>query len=1300
MRTGLVGAIALLVSAASMPSAEAQTPPPAPVLVAPANGAALVQPIGLQWAPVVDPDGPIGSYTWQVSTTSTFGSVIASGSNNFDGDVPLPTRASLSGLANGSYFWRVKAAQDQGAAGFFDSPWSATGNFSITGLGPAPGTPTITAPTQTSFHPYEFFDIVWSAAPGAHYYLLEADDDAGFSHPITLSGGPQKVFGTKFHAGWGNEIPNVFYRVRAVSADNVWGRPSATLTVHITNAAPVAAAPTPVSPASGATIQLPFVFDWTDTTFPNGYDVDIDDEPNFLGTVGVLLVTGITRSDYMVVQDPLVEHINRIPPGNYFWRVRAVHGSVTGPWSAGKAFTVAASPATPPGFELFWILTDPGSVQAGNSTAARIALNMPAPAGGAVVKVASDLPGVEVPTGTVTIPAGSTDAVVAPVTTSLVSGATLGTLRAAYGLSWQQNSIGEWQSLWGADLAAERVVGGSTVTGTVTLLGPAPAGGMEVRLLSSDTSLARPPASVVIPAGETGASFSVTTSPVSQPTRIVLECGTPSEGYQAPGTWLVLLPSGSPAPPPALSTLTLSPPAVPGDGAGTGTVTLTAPAPAGGMLIKISGSMEGDVVVPIPSEITVPAGSLSASFPITPPPVARSHWVLIQASEWPLGMLHARTLRVDPGPPGLSDPWAIDVRPNQLIGGETARGTVGLRVPAPPGGEVVSLVSSDSSVAQVPASVTVAAGNSTASFDVTTSSVVTGASASVTGTAKGVSKTAWIYTGPDPNAPLQLLSITPSVSGTTGGNPINTTLFMNKAAPAGGAVVPLSSSNPAAAQVPASVTVPAGLGFASFNITTSPVTVDTPVTITGTFGLTQTTTITVLAPPPAPPGFNSPTANAADTGGDGNGFETTPSNAQGDDAANAVDNNSGTGTGTSCTSSGKDRHRFYNYGFSVPSGVTINGIEVRLDARADSTANAPMMCVQLSWDGGVTWTAAKATGTLGTSMATFTLGSQTDTWGRAWSAGELGNASFRARVIDVSSSTSRDFFLDWIAVRVTTSTPASDTTPPTVSITSPTAGSTVSGTVAISAMASDNVGVTKVDFLVDGALLSSDTTSPYSATWNTTTAANGSHTLTAKAFDAANNQTTSAPVGVTVNNAPPPPDTTPPTVSITSPAAGATVSGTITISATASDNVGVTKVDFLVDGALLSTDTTAPYSAPWNTTTATNGSHTLSARAFDAANNQTTSAPVGVTVSNTAAPTLTVTATGRGGERVSSSPAGIDVAVGQTQSASFAAGTSITLSATNGRDVIWSGICSSNGQKARTCTFTLNANASETANVQ
>jgi len=93
-------------------------------------------------------------------------------------------------------------------------------------------------------------------------------------------------------------------------------------------------------------------------------------------------------------------------------------------------------------------------------------------------------------------------------------------------------------------------------------------------------------------------------------------------------------------------------------------------------------------------------------------------------------------------------------------------------------------------------------------------------------------------------------------------------------------------------------------------------------------------------------------------------------------------------------------------------------------------------------------------------------------------------------------------------------------------------------------------------------------------------------------------------------------DTTAPTTSITAPANGATVSGTTSVTASASDNVGVTKVEFYLDGALKSTSTASPYSWSWDTTTAANGSHSLVSKAYDAANNVGTSATVTVTVSN------------------------------------------------------------------------------------
>jgi hypothetical protein len=96
-------------------------------------------------------------------------------------------------------------------------------------------------------------------------------------------------------------------------------------------------------------------------------------------------------------------------------------------------------------------------------------------------------------------------------------------------------------------------------------------------------------------------------------------------------------------------------------------------------------------------------------------------------------------------------------------------------------------------------------------------------------------------------------------------------------------------------------------------------------------------------------------------------------------------------------------------------------------------------------------------------------------------------------------------------------------------------------------------------------------------------------------------------------------DITLPTTSITAPANGATVSGVVNVTANASDNVGVTKVEFWLDGALKSTDTTSPYAWSWDTATATNGSHSIVSKAYDAALNVGTSATVSVTVSNAAA---------------------------------------------------------------------------------
>jgi hypothetical protein len=168
-------------------------------------------------------------------------------------------------------------------------------------------------------------------------------------------------------------------------------------------------------------------------------------------------------------------------------------------------------------------------------------------------------------------------------------------------------------------------------------------------------------------------------------------------------------------------------------------------------------------------------------------------------------------------------------------------------------------------------------------------------------------------------------------------------------------------------------------------------------------------------------GFVAPTANAPVTSGagDNNGFEVNAAAASTVDGVFATDANSGTTTSTSCTDAGKDKHDFFTYNLTLPSSAAIKGIEVRLDARVSGVANAPKMCVQLSWNGGATWTTPKSTATLTTTTAAYVLGGSADNWGRTWLSADLSNTSFRLRIINVAASVQRTFSLDGVAVRVT-----------------------------------------------------------------------------------------------------------------------------------------------------------------------------------------------------------------------------------------------------------------------------------------
>jgi len=169
-------------------------------------------------------------------------------------------------------------------------------------------------------------------------------------------------------------------------------------------------------------------------------------------------------------------------------------------------------------------------------------------------------------------------------------------------------------------------------------------------------------------------------------------------------------------------------------------------------------------------------------------------------------------------------------------------------------------------------------------------------------------------------------------------------------------------------------------------------------------------------------GFKSCTvgSNAADTGGDGNGYELSPGNACADDAASATDTSTGTSNSTSCADAGKDRHRFWDFALGIPASVTsVDGIQVQADAGMNNNGGTNNLCVELSWNGGASWTAPKSFDMQVSTITTYTLGAATDTWGRTWTGANLSNANFRVRNTDASSQPNKSYLLEFLAVQVT-----------------------------------------------------------------------------------------------------------------------------------------------------------------------------------------------------------------------------------------------------------------------------------------
>ncbi|HSI74133.1 MAG TPA: hypothetical protein VK934_13230 [Fimbriimonas sp.] len=365
---------------------------------------------------------------------------------------------------------------------------------------------------------------------------------------------------------------------------------------------------------------------------------------------------------------------------------------------------------------------------AGLNTRVTVTLSAAAPVGGKVVDLSADSALAPVP-ATVTVPAGATTAFVtfkANKTGAPVLVTVTGTLDA---VSKTDTITVQPPKPVTFAVSPQTVVGGSStvINATVTLSQTAPTGGVVVSATSGSPNLIMP-GTVTVLAGQTSVSFTIGHKTVTSQ-KIV------NANVQTGTTKLSKVITINP---PSVSVIDLSAPQMLG-GAGasvTGTLTLNAPAPSAGVNVTLTKDV--NVITMSPTTVNIPSGATQGTFTITAPnAVSTDATVTITATTGGVGK--TKTFKVIA--PKLSTA-AVD--PTTVVGGSgtTVTFTVTLTGPAPTGGMVVSLGSSNSAIASMPASVTVLAGQTTASVTVTHSHPSSQTNVTLSGTLNGVTKNA------------------------------------------------------------------------------------------------------------------------------------------------------------------------------------------------------------------------------------------------------------------------------------------------------------------------------------------------------------------------------------------------------------------------------------------------------------------------------------------------------------------------------------------------------------------------------
>lgn len=354
----------------------------------------------------------------------------------------------------------------------------------------------------------------------------------------------------------------------------------------------------------------------------------------------------------------------------------------------------------------------PSTVAGLSTSTGSVYLNGPAGPVGVLVGLSSNSKLVSVPSS-MSIPAGQSSGtfVATPVQVTKTSTATI-----------SANLLGITESavltlapdgLLSVSVSPSTVNGGVLAVGTASLIGIAPKGGVTVQLSSSNTSAVSVPGSVKVPEGSISSTFSVKTMGVPSVKTVSI---TGKSGATTATTSITVEP-------PVLLSLVVNPTSVGGGASSTGTVTISGSAPSGGLPILLS-SNTGSATVP--AKVSIPAGKSSITFTIKTSAVSTATTAKVTGSL--NGNSDSATLMI--GPTTLV---SITLNPTNLEGGKSSNATVSINAPAPAGGLKIS-ISSDSSVATVPSSVTIPAGKTSASFTIPTKKVTSSSTARVTAT--------------------------------------------------------------------------------------------------------------------------------------------------------------------------------------------------------------------------------------------------------------------------------------------------------------------------------------------------------------------------------------------------------------------------------------------------------------------------------------------------------------------------------------------------------------------------------------